>query len=502
NSVRLVIYQQGPHGTQREVDNLKQTVRLSSHLTPDNVITEKGIQLTVRVLGQFKQLCDAYGVTEIVGVATQAVRAAENRDELLNRVFEETGIRFRVVSGEEEARYGYLAVVNSIPLEEGVTVDVGGGSTEITYFRRRRLVHWASIPLGAVSLTREWIRSDPPSPKEMKELERAIRDRLDQCPWLEGLRCPVIGMGGTARSIARVHQRRRHYPLHLLHGYKMWPTEVTAILDMVRSVPLEKRGDIDGLSADRADIIVAGAAMLDQVLKRVEATHFVISNKGLRDGILMEEVLRARGQDLLPDMLMYSIENIHDHFRLNAEHAFHVWRLADGLFSAMVKHRWLPGGEEARRWLQVAALLHDIGRTISIYNASKHTFYLLLQVPLFGISHRDRILAAAIASFKTTKQIHAVLANYQEFLRDEDAATIARLGVLLRLARALDRTETGVVQSADLLRSGKNWKILIRAERPLGLELDLASEWLKKWRKVFQREIRLEVDQLDRAERV
>ncbi|MDI3257515.1 MAG: exopolyphosphatase [Kyrpidia sp.] len=499
NSVRLVIYQQGPQGTLREVDNLKQTVRLSSHLTADNAIAEQGIRLTVRVLGQFKQLCEAYGVTETIGVATQAVRMAVNRDELLKRIFEETGIPFRVITGEEEARYGYLAVVNSIPAEDGVTVDVGGGSTEITYFRRRRLVACASIPYGAVSLTREFIRNDPPSSKELKAMERAIRARLDQYPWLEGLRRPVIGMGGTARAIARIHQRRRRYPLHLLHGYEMWPTEVTAILDMVRSMPVTKRNIINGLSADRADIVVAGTAMLDQILKRADATQFVISNKGLRDGILMEQVLKARREDLLPDILMHSIESIHDHFRLNRKHAIHVWNLAGQLLSGMIRHGWLTAGDEVRRWLQVAALLHDIGRTVSIYNTSKHTFYLLLQIPLFGVSHRDRIHAAAVASFKSTKQIQALLANYQEFLGDEDLPVIAQMGVLLRLVRALDRTETGAVKRLELCPDGTGWKIRIEAAKPLGLQLDLAAEWVKKWRKVFQREIRLEVDHLGRT---
>lgn len=502
NSVRLVIYRLGSQGTQQEIDNLKQTVRLSSHLGDDGRIAEAGIKAALRVLEQFCQLCRAYGVTHITGIATQAVRMAVNREEVLERIYEATGIPFRVVSGEEEARYGYLAVVNSLALEEGVTVDIGGGSTEITVFRDRRLVRADSIPYGAVSLTREFLRSDLPSMKDMKNLDRVIQRELDRRPWLTGLGFPVIGMGGTARSLARIHQRRRHYPLLILHGYEMWPTEVTAILDMVRSMPIVKRRNITGLSADRADIITAGLAILDQILKRVGTSRFVISNKGLRDGVLMEHILHIRGQELLPDTLMYSIENIHDQFGLNRNHAFHVWKLADRLFTAMVNHGLVEASEEHRRWLQVAALLHDIGRAISIYNTSKHTFYLLLQIPLFGISHRDRVMAAAIAAFKSTKQIQTYLSMYQEFFDEEDIPTITQLGVILRLVRAFDRTETGVVTGLDLQPDGRAWKLIVKARQPLGIELDLALEWTKKCRKVFQREIRLEVDDLDHAPRL
>ncbi|QSO47771.1 Ppx/GppA phosphatase family protein [Alicyclobacillus mengziensis] len=497
NSVRLVIYQQGPHGTQQELDNLKQTVRLSSHLDSHNMLSEKGIQRTVRIISQFKQLCDAYGVTRIVGVATQAVRMAVNRDTLLQRITEHTGIEFRVVSGQEEAHYGYLAVVNSIPFEQGVTIDIGGGSTEITYFQDRKLVYSTSIPYGAVSLTREAIHSDPPTAKDLKALEKAILSQLEQHSWLKDLNCPVIGMGGTARSVGRIHQRQRDYPLNILHGYAMRPAEVTAILDMVRSLPVEKRSETNGLSGDRADIIIAGMTILDQVLKHVDGTEFVISNKGLRDGVLMEQVLQTLNQTELPDMLMYSIQNIHDHFRLNDNHAFHVWKLAEQLLFDLMEYRVITDNYEASRCLQVAALLHDIGRTISIYNARNHNFYLLLQVPLLGITHRERVLAAAIAAFKTTKQITAVLADYQEFLTEEDVLLISQLGTVLGLARMLDRTESKVVKDIHLVPKTKGFVLRVKADKPLHLELELASDWLKKWRKTFQSDIRLEVEQID-----
>ncbi len=502
NSVRLVVYQQGPHGTQHEVEDLKQTVRLSSHLTPKNKITDRGIALTVQVIHEFKRLCDAYGVTEVIGVATQAVRMAVNQAELLDRIRKETGIAFRVLSGAEEAYYGYLAVVNTVPLDEAVMVDVGGGSTEITYFRNRVMVQQISIPFGAVSLTRRFLRTDPPSQKDVNKLERAIRKQLDACEWLKGLRCPVVGVGGTARTIARIHQRRRHYPLGIIHGYEMWPTEVTAILDMLRSTPPEKRSEINGLSDDRADIIVAGAVMLDQVLQRVEASRLVISNKGLRDGILMEQILQHRGESVLSDMLGYSLENNLRRFQSSQRRSGHVWHLTQRLYAALVEQGWWTDDAEVWRWLRVAALLQDLGRAISIYNTSKHTFYLILQVSLFGISHRDRVLAAAIAAYKTSKRTQALLANYQEFLEEEDLLAISKAGVLLGLVRSLDRTGMGNVRDLHLIPAQGAWKLCLDVERPLGVELDASSKWLKKWRKVFQKEIRLEVNPHERAKDV
>ncbi|MBE3555210.1 MAG: exopolyphosphatase, partial [Thermicanus sp.] len=317
NSVRLVVYQQGPHGTQKEIDNLKQVVRLSNHINREGRISEEGIRITVHVLRQFKQLCEAYEVEEIICVATQAVRIARNREELVERIYRETGIAVRILSGEEEARSGYLAVVNTIPLEEALTVDVGGGSTEITYFKDRKVMEKISIPYGGVNATKEFLEGDPPTSKEMKRLERTLLTELEKYPWTAGRRCPVIGMGGAARAVAKIHQAQRQYPLSILHAYQMWPYEVTGILELLRSTPLAKRKEMGGLSADRADIIIAGAAILDLVVRRAEANQFILSNKGLRDGILMEEVLKAKNEELLSDMLLHSIENNLDHFHMN-----------------------------------------------------------------------------------------------------------------------------------------------------------------------------------------
>lgn len=500
NSIRLVIYEVGPHGTQTEVDDLKQVVRLNNYLDADHVVSEKGIGRTVRTIRQFKALCEAYHVAEIIGVATQAVRMAANQAVLLERILEETGIAFRVITGEEEARYGYLAVVNTLPFEQGITVDVGGGSTEITYFYQRRMLHWVSVPHGAVSLTREYILKEPPSAKDMKTLERAIRRQLRAVPWLKGLQSPVIGIGGTARAIARMHQQQSRYSLKMLHGYQMWPTEVTAVLDMVRSTPVPKRSDINGLSSDRADVIVAGISVIDQVIKHSAATRFVLSSKGLRDGVLLDRVLNTRNQDLLPDILLDSIENLIDHFHINREHAFHVWRIAAQLFSEVTEHQWLS--RKLENCLRAAALLHDIGRSISIYNTDNHNFYLLLQVPIFGLSHRERIITAAIASFKTPNQIASLLARYPDFLDDEDIAAISQLGVLLGLARALDRAQTGGVQQIALVPQGKDWRLVVRSNHPLGIELSLVEDWLKKARKVFQQAIQLEVRKPDHADNI
>lgn len=492
NSIRIVLYELGPRGIYRELDDLKQVVRLNNYLDSRHVLSEEGIARTVRTIGEFKLLCDAYHVTQIIGVATQSVRVAVNRSVLLERIWNHTGIAFQVITGEEEAQFGYLAAVNTLPYDTGMTVDIGGASTEITYFTKRQLRFRVSIPYGAMSLTQQYLQHDRVTAKDRQALEGAIRKELDRLLWTIDAQGPVIGIGGTARALARMHQRRTDYPLKTLHGYPMSSADVSTVLDMVRSTPVHKRHDISGLSRDRADIIEAGITIVDQLMKRAAARAFVLSTKGIRDGVLLERVLGRRDLERWPDMLGNSIDYLMEHFHLNRDHAFHVWRMVDQLFSEMTEHQWMNG--TFHRPLKAAALLHDLGSSISIYNTSSHTFYLLLQVPMFGLSHRERIIAAAIAAFKSPKQIGSLLRPYQTLLNADEITAIHQLGVLLGLVRSLDRTHRGAVTRLRLTAEGESWKIWVASERMSSLELNIASDWVKRARRAFQREVILEVE--------
>lgn len=492
NSIRMVLYELGPRGIYMELDDLKQVVRLNNYLDSGHVLSEEGIDRTVRTIGEFKLLCDAYHVTQIVGVATQSVRVAVNRSVLLERIRNNTGIAFQVITGEEEAQFGYLAAVNTLPYDTGMTVDIGGASTELTYFSKRQLRFRVSIPYGAVSLTQQYLQHDRVAAKDRHALEGAIRKELDRLLWTDDSQGPVIGIGGTARALARMHQRRIDYPLKILHGYPMSSADVSTVLAMVRSTPVQKRHEISGLSSDRADIIEAGITIVDQLMKRAATREFVLSSKGLRDGVMLDRVLGRRDSERWPDMLGHSIDYLMEHFHVNRDHAFHVWRMVDQLFSEMTEHRWMNG--TFHRPLKAAALLHDLGSSISIYNTSSHTFYLLLQVPMFGLSHRERIIAAAIAAFKSPKQVGTLLRPYQTLLSADDMTAIHQLGVLLGLARSLDRTHRGAVTRLRLTAEGESWKIWVACDRMSTLELNLASDWLKRARRVFQRAVVLEVE--------
>ncbi|RXT13867.1 Ppx/GppA phosphatase family protein [Ammoniphilus sp. CFH 90114] len=485
NSVRLVLYGQDDTGTVQELDNIKSVLRLSAHINEKKEVDNEGIMKTIACLRRYKQLCDVKGITKVLGVATAAIRHASNREEVIRYIHEQTGILFRVLTGEEEAYYGYLAIVNSMDLREAVTVDIGGGSTEVTYFKDRKLESTHSFPFGAVTLTQRFLKSDPPTQEELSRLSMFLTVELSTQPWLKNLKCPVVIMGGTARNLARMDQRKNQYSLSSLHNYPMDKQELEEMLRALSSFSLEQRKQVDGLSKDRADIVISGLCVFKQVMDGTQSDQLITSNKGLRDGILYE-LLHGQENLIIPDVLDFSTHQFMKRYRVNIPHAFHVSHLATQIFDQLRQLKLHPFGERDRTLLKAAACLFDIGRSINIIESTKHTFYLIQNVLLMGVSHNERLTIGLIASYKNNKQVRKLAEQHTDLVDKENIHKAQVLGSVLLLARAMDRMMTNQVSEIKM-SIGKN-KIFVELHDPIMEDewmYSIVADQIKKFTKTF-----------------
>lgn len=451
NSVRIVIFEIGKSGAQRELDNIKQMVRLNEYVDKKGRIREEGVLQTIHVLKQFVKLAELYRVNEIIGVATYVIRAAKNKEEILKRIKKETGLSFRLLSGEDEAYLGYLAVIHTLRVKDALIFDMGGGSTELTLVKRREMVATHSIPYGALTMRRV-LKHDPPSEKDVRRALETLYSLFAGIDWVHRLNIPVIGIGGTVRSIAKLVQAEKQYPLRLLHGFQMDSSDITWIFERIRRMRLSERQALEGLSRDRADLVVGGALLIRTLLEVSDGSTLIISDHGLRDGVMFESREKERLVPLPKDPLDTSIESMIEGLDLNREHAHVTWTLLERLLTLLKSYHLLSPKKSDKRLLRAAALLHDAGHIISHHNASDHTFYVLLHAPLFALTHRERLLVAAIAGYKNPRQLALLLYPYQWLLEEEDESWIKTAGLLLRLVRVLDRGQTGDVRSLQLIR--------------------------------------------------
>ena len=275
-----------------------------------------------------------------------------------------------MLSGEDEARIGALAVANGLGVHDAVTLDLGGGSFQLAELRDRRWRRGESWPLGAVRATERYLRGDPPKGKGVKALAAAAREAV--VPWFaaSGAATTFVGVGGTLRNLANVHQKRVGYPLDLLHGYRLPADDLQDIARDLAAMTTAERAAVPGLNRDRADIVAAGATVIAQVVAAAGVPEVLVSGQGLREGLFYPYLLPDAPDHLLEDVRTFSVLNLMRQYHDDPAHNGHVRALALALFDALQGVHGL--GPAERDLLGHAAWIHDIGMAVDYYRHEHH----------------------------------------------------------------------------------------------------------------------------------
>jgi exopolyphosphatase/guanosine-5'-triphosphate,3'-diphosphate pyrophosphatase len=436
NTGRLIALAYQPGYSYKLIDELRDVVRLAEGMGVSKAIRAEAFERGLDTLKTFKAYCDAVGVDDVCATATSAVRDAANGPSFLAAVEAKTGLRLRLLSSEAEACYGVLAVANSFTFDSGVVFDLGGGSAQLSLMQRRRFVRSYSWPLGAVRLSERFLLSDPPSKKELKALTKYVREALKQVDAGLG-RLPLVGMGGTVRNLGDIQQKREGYPLDLLHGYLLRQEALDEIVEEIISKPLSERRAIPGLTADRADIIAAGALVVREIVSLLDSPGLIISGQGLREGLFYPYLLESEDHPLLPDVRDFSVHNLARRYYDRPAHNAHVRKLALSLFDQLLP---LHGyGTFERELLAAAAIIHDIGMAVNYYDHHKHGYYLALSAALPGFSHREQALLALLVRFHRKGRPDPQ--GVGGLLAEGDMERVHKLAALLRLAEYLERSK-------------------------------------------------------------
>lgn len=329
NSVHLVVADcNTAKGHFTILDDAKVNVRLCEGLSETGLLREDRMVLGVETLEMFKSMCDAYHVDQMEAVATAAVRKADNGGEFVRRVQEACGVAIKVIPGETEAAMDYLGTVNTIDVTDALLMDIGGGSVEFVRIADRRKVDAISLPFGSIDLMERFGLGDEADPKKIAQLEAFIEGALIGQPMFKAARhLPVLGVGGTIRNIGRIHRRMTDYPLEIAHNYVMTADEVASVCREADELDLEGRKNLKGLSSGRSDIFVGASHAVLKVLDFIGSDQLIISDAGLRDGVLFNEF--GKGEDhLVPDVFEASLSRAVDNLGVEAGHARHVCNLA------------------------------------------------------------------------------------------------------------------------------------------------------------------------------
>lgn len=467
NTVRLVVYDYERDTWFRLVDEIRERVRLGTGLGSGGALQELPMARALDLLGRFQDYARASRLDSLAIYGTSAVRDASNAGEFLRRATE-LGLTITVLSGEEEARYGSLAVANGLDLDNAWVVDMGGGSAQISQLCKRSFSGGQAYPLGAVRLTETYLGEDLPKPRAVAKLEAALAAALGPVvEEIEASSAPIVAMGGTIRNLARAVQKAEGYPLALLHGYKLRRSSLETLTErLLKSTPAE-RGAISGINSDRGDVILAGALLFRWLLRTSGRKRLLISGHGVREGALYQRVLAP--PHLLDNVRKFSVDLLVHKHAGEDEHASQVRRLARRLFSGLSPLHGL--GRRSAELLDAAAALHETGLAVQYYRRGKHGAYLLGAAPLDGFRHREQALIMLLVRYH--RKGVPKLGSYAEPLMrsNDDHQRLVQLVVCLRLANALDRARMGRVQEVEIKIKRKSVRLQVRAQEEPKIEL-------------------------------
>jgi exopolyphosphatase/guanosine-5'-triphosphate,3'-diphosphate pyrophosphatase len=496
NSVHMIVVRVRPDLSFEVIDREKVMVRLGAGGLDGRALTPEATGAALQALATFKRLADSHRVDEIVAVATSATREARNGGEFLARVEKETGIHPMVITGGEEARLIHRAAVYGVDVGSGraVVIDIGGGSVEITLGTGTSIQLARSFKLGVIRLTERFVRSDPLSERDERRLERHVLGEIDRyCDQIAAIGFDrVIGTSGTILSLGVVAATgARGAPPPELRNLRVSAKQIRRVRKEVIARDLERRLAIPGLDPRRSDLVVAGAVLLDTILRRLDADALALCDLALREGLVLDYVQRHKQHvaqvGRIPDVRRRSTIELAERCNYVAVHAQHVARLALALFDQTRARHGLTDRE--REWLEYAALMHDLGVHISYPRHHRHSYYLIKNGDLRGFEPDEIEVMALVARYHrrgTPKKTHEEYAQLAAPLR----RTVRVLASILRVAESLDRSHAQVIAALELQDRGDEMVLQLRTSGDAELEMWATSRHLGPFEKLVQKPVR------------
>ncbi|MCI0570351.1 MAG: Ppx/GppA family phosphatase [Myxococcaceae bacterium] len=481
NAVRLELARVLPDGSLETLHQERDPVRPGEGVFKTGAIPEEVADRLLSTLRRYAALCRRHRA-RVKAVATSAVREARNRDDIVRRTREEAGLTLEVVSGKEEARLICLGVLHrKSPSARSLLVDIGGGSTEVATAVGEHPTDLWSLQLGAVRLSELFDTTGVVSGKQLKVMRNYAAEVLNkQLPTkLRGVPKIALGSSGTINAVVG-------YAAKEGAGHATVRELAHAAEELCGMTPEERRKHFD---PRRAEIIVAGAVILETVARHLGVEAVAAVDRGLRDGVLVDVLHRldvTRVDHSLADAALV----IGRRFYFDEKHHQQVAELALALFDQLTSLHQLP--PSARPYLEVAALLHDIGNAVSFERHHKHTYYLIHNADIPGLADTERELVARIARYhrRSPPDVHHC---GMTGMSATETRMVRKLATLLRVADSLDRSHHQPVRKLTARVGRESVSVHVKTRAPVDLELWNVERELENFRRVFGRKLVLHV---------
>ena len=396
NSARMAVFKKTSHFGFVLLKEIKSRVRISEGAYENGgELQEFAIKRAIDALKEFLLIAKSLKTRKIIAVATSAVRDAPNRSIFLSKVKKEVGIQIKIIDGQKEAFFGAVAASNLLPQQNGVTIDIGGGSTEFALIENRKIVDKLSLKLGTVRIKELFFDKN-----NLQDAINYIHNELSKLP--STFRSSTIfGIGGTIRALSKVIMRKNNYPLDILHSFTYNIQKELPFLDLVIDASDYELISL-GFKQERLDVIREGTLILKEAISKIGASTLITSGVGVREGVFLADMLRNNNY-IFPKNFNPSVRSIQDIYQIDTKLSAYEVNLALKIFDILKPIHKID--DKYKLHLKYAIKLSTAGKYIDFYSSHKHTNYLLLNSLNYGFSHKDRILISKIIRYNKKSKI-------------------------------------------------------------------------------------------------
>src|SRR3954454_6818053 len=484
NSFRLVVFSYTDTWWKR-TDEIHEAVRVGEGLDATGELGAQPMERALETLDLYAHFSRATGIDRIRPVATSAIRDASNQKAFLKAARERSGLEIEVLAGEQEARYGDLAAVNTTTLSQGVVLDLGGGSMQLTRVEDRKAIDGRSWPFGAVRMTERFMpEGGRAKRKQMKALRDHVAAEIEHAAYLdEGGR--LTGIGGTGRNLAAAAQLAAGLPSSGIQGFRITRDALGDLIERLAELPPEERGNVPGIKYARSDLILAGALVVDTVMEVGGFGLIEATDAGLREGVFFETLLGD--PPLVDDVRRATVCNLAAQYDADFAHVEHVAQLALELWDALAAAGLHRGDSKERELLWATAILHDIGTAVDYDDHHKHSRYLILSAGMPGYSPREVALIGQAARYH--RKGNPGLGEFSALALPGDEELLNRLAAAVRIAEQLERSRNQAVHACHVVVEADHVELRLRADVDVTIARWATERQGDVFRKAFGREL-------------
>lgn len=468
-------------------------IKFGLEMDDDHFLKKNQIMSIISTLKNFRKICDMFEVSKTIAVASFIKDTKPmNIYSFFDEVFVTCGFRFSLISPEEQNNAIYTGIMNSYDIPKGIIVNIGADNIHLIHYNRRNILNQAFIPVGPKTLVDMYPISKLGKEEAFEKVSKYIKSQLSDYEWINSIdpEFVFVGNGNYFEDLSRMDRIYTKYPLDKDDGYVLKTQDIDHILNQLKALELNENKRLKGLNENRADVFAYAVEIIKTITDTIPRETVKITTKSIVEGLLFHTVTPTTLEKPNSDIVGFSVMAQTSEFEAGStKHNEQVYNLSMLLFKQLRVLHKLPRGYV--KVLRVASYMHDVGKRISYRNHASHSFEVVLNSEIYGLTHRELILASFVASLHSGGDIKmSDWAKYNGILTVEDIEATKKLGVILRLAECFDRTKNSVIVdiNCDILGDSVIMKTVTIADATFEIQrgMDVGRDFEKTFHKKLE----------------